>query len=189
MQKKKTYVIVDFEATCCNMSTIPRGEMEIIEIGAVAVDSLEFNIISEYQSFVQPVQNIILTDFCTELTTIQQKDVDNALLFPVVIRQFITWLQAIENPIFCSWGNYDKGQLRQDCSYHKAQYPFSDEHINIKNEFSKQQRFKKRYGMKAALKKANVPLEGRHHRGIDDARNMVKLMPYIMGNKKLERKY
>ena len=32
-----------------------------------------------------------------------------------------------------------------------------------------------------ALKLAQISLTGSHHRGIDDANNMIKLMPYVMG--------
>jgi len=37
--------------------------------------------------------------------------------------------------------------------------------------------------MARALEIAGLPLDGTHHRGIDDARNMAKLMPYILGKK------
>jgi inhibitor of KinA sporulation pathway (predicted exonuclease) len=40
--------------------------------------------------------------------------------------------------------------------------------------------------MAEALKMAGITLEGTHHRGIDDTRNIVKLMPYILGVKKLQ---
>jgi inhibitor of KinA sporulation pathway (predicted exonuclease) len=39
--------------------------------------------------------------------------------------------------------------------------------------------------MKEALKLAEIELEGTHHRGIDDARNIAKLLPYILGKKQL----
>lgn len=42
---------------------------------------------------------------------------------------------------------------------------------------------KKKLGMARALEIAGLPLDGTHHRGIDDARNMAKLMPYILGKK------
>ncbi|MCJ8344833.1 hypothetical protein MJH12_04780 [bacterium] len=54
----KTLIIIDLEATCCSRSSIPKDEMEIIEIGAVAID--------EYSVFIRPVRNLILTDFCKE---------------------------------------------------------------------------------------------------------------------------
>ena len=35
-------------------------------------------------------------------------------------------------------------------------------------------------GMKGALAMMNVPLEGTHHRGVDDARNIAKLAQIIL---------
>ena len=51
-----TYIIVDFEATCCNRGTVAREQMEIIEIGAVALVGHEPEVQSEFQCFVKPVR-------------------------------------------------------------------------------------------------------------------------------------
>ncbi|MEN9576703.1 MAG: hypothetical protein RL514_4558 [Verrucomicrobiota bacterium] len=52
--------------------------MEIIEIGAVAVRAEDGVPLAEFQSFVRPVRHPRLTPFCTQLTSIQQTDVDGA---------------------------------------------------------------------------------------------------------------
>src|SRR5262245_24192584 len=62
------YLSIDVEATCSDVGEVPRHEMEIIEIGAVMQCSRTFEIQSEFQAFVRPVRNPVLTDFCTELT-------------------------------------------------------------------------------------------------------------------------
>jgi inhibitor of KinA sporulation pathway (predicted exonuclease) len=49
------YVIVDVEATCCNQNFFPRDEMEIIEIGSVAINSETFDLDDEYDCFIRPV--------------------------------------------------------------------------------------------------------------------------------------
>ncbi|MGL5075983.1 MAG: 3'-5' exonuclease, partial [Waterburya sp.] len=43
----------------------------------------------------------------------------------------------------------------------------------------------KKYGMAGALKLAGIELIGTHHRGIDDARNIAQLLPYMLGREKL----
>jgi inhibitor of KinA sporulation pathway (predicted exonuclease) len=35
--------------------------------------------------------------------------------------------------------------------------------------------------MAAALRRVGLPLRGTHHRGIDDARNIARLLPWIVG--------
>ena len=174
-----TYIIVDLEATCCNKNSFPRNEMETIEIGAVALIGNGPNIISEYSSFIKPVRHPALTEFCTSLTSIEQRTVDEARGYKEVLTEFSEWAQQFENPIFCSWGYYDKKQLLQDCTFHGKQFPFSDEHINIKNEFAKNTGLKKGIGLGKALKMRNLKFEGRAHRGIDDARNMARLSEII----------
>ena len=170
-----TYVIVDFEATCCDKSSFPRDEMEIIEIGAVAIDRTELNVVSEFESFVQPVRNPKLTKFCVSLTTITQTQVSSAPLFKAVHRKFQHWLDTLECPIFCSWGQYDKKQLVQDCNYHKVEYPFDAQHINVKKLFAKNRGLRKPCGLGQAVRTTGLQFEGQAHRGIDDARNIARL--------------
>jgi len=153
--------------------------MEIIEIGAVALDGNGPSILDEFQCFIQPVRNSALTDFCTKLTTISQDMVASAETFPLVMSRFTDWIQTFDEPIFCSWGNYDKNQLKQDCRFHGVEYPFSDAHINIKQKFSDNMGHKKGLGLGRALKTLNLKFCGTAHRGIDDARNMASISKYI----------
>ena len=80
------YLIIDLEATCGDDKSIARHDMEIIEIGAVLLHSQTLEIENEYQTFVQPILNPILKDFCKSLTSITQEDVNCASRFPEVIK-------------------------------------------------------------------------------------------------------
>ncbi|WP_397333657.1 MULTISPECIES: exonuclease domain-containing protein [unclassified Nostoc] len=177
------YLIVDLEATCSNDGSIPSHEMEIIEIGAVMLNRKTWEIDSQFQQFIQPVRHPQLTAFCTELTTIQQPDVDQAPKFLEAITQFKAWIDLFPNYIFCSWGNYDKKQFLQDCNFHHVPYPFASEHINIKQEFSDYLGLSKRFGMSQALDMLGLELQGTHHRGIDDARNIAAIYRKIKTQK------
>ena len=185
------YLIVDLESTCCdrngaNPNLIPRHEMEIIEIGAVLLDANSLRTLDEFNTFIHPVRHPKLTAFCTQLTTIQQSDVDTAPNFPEAIQAFQTWLAPYSRLLFCSWGDYDKTQLAQDCAYHQLAFPLAAPHLNIKRQFTDSQNLPKRYGMDGALKMAGLELLGTHHRGIDDVRNMAQLMPYTLGRQLLK---
>jgi len=173
------YLVIDLEATCCDLKTIARHQMEMIEIGAVMVDTKTLKVVREFQTFIKPIRYPLLTDFCRELTKITQENVDNAPLFPEAINNFKQWLYQYDKFIFCSWGDYDRKQFEQDCQYHKIPYPIKGGHINLKKEFSQSQNLPKKLGMKQALEYVNLTLEGTHHRGIDDARNIAKLLPFI----------
>ena len=175
----KYYLIVDLEATCCDEGSINPYQMEIIEIGAVMVDASTKELVSEFETFVKPLRTPELTPFCTKLTSITQEDVNNAPTFPEAVKNFKIWLYQFYDFVFCSWGDYDKKQLQQDCFHHNIAMPITAQHINIKKEFSKKQGMSKKLGMAEALKHVNLELIGTHHRGIDDVRNMARLIPYI----------
>src|SRR5690348_5364087 len=117
------YVIVDLEATCWETGTSPE-RMEIIEIGAVLMDSSAGPVSKEFGAFVKPMASRELSDFCTQLTSIRQEDVDQAEIFPVVFWQFVDWIG--EQPFYlCSWGAYDLNQFRRDCQRYRMSLPAS----------------------------------------------------------------
>jgi inhibitor of KinA sporulation pathway (predicted exonuclease) len=153
--------------------------MEIIEIGAVMVDAKSLKIVDEYEIFIKPILNPTLTTFCKTLTTITQKDVDEAVGYREALENFKNWYSRYDDFLFCSWGDYDRNQFKLDSALHNVAYPFSEEHLNIKKAFAKVQGVKP-CGLDEALNHVGLELVGTHHRGIDDARNMGCLMPYIV---------
>ncbi len=188
LKKYDYYLVIDLEATCCDKASIPRGEMEIIEIGAVMVEAQSLENVSEFQTFIMPVRHPKLTPFCQELTTISQEQLDSAPHYPQAIKDFHKWLSNYSNYLFCSWGDYDKNQFLQDSLFHKVETNFTNEHANVKRIFADSQGFKKSFGMAKALRIAEIKLIGTHHRGIDDARNIAKLMPFVLGREKIKPK-
>ncbi len=187
LSKYQHILVVDLEATCCDIQSIPRHQMETIEIGAVMVNTQSLAIVDEFQTFIKPLRHPILTEFCLQLTSITQQQVDTAPTFPDAIRSWQPWLSQFDRTIFGSWGDYDRKQLQQDSKHHRIDlpYPVSSNHINLKEIFSTTQGLNKRYGMAQALNLTNIELTGTHHRGIDDARNISKLLPYILDRQKI----
>lgn len=170
------YLIVDLEATCSNDGTVPRHEMEIIEIGAVLQNSRTFEVESEFQTFVRPVRHSELTDFCTELTGITQESVSSAPPFREGLEAMKEWMYAFGDSLFCSWGDYDRKQFLQDCEFHRVAYPFRSGHLNLKAEFSRALGHKKKLGITEAVRHLGMEFEGAHHRGLDDARNIARIV-------------
>ena len=158
---------------------MPRDQMEIIEIGAVGLASSGGPITGEFCSFVRPVVHPRLSDFCTELTSIRYHEVDAADPFPQVFWRFLDWIGP--DPFrLSSWGAYDLGQFETDCRRHNMALPDSfATHINLKKAFSRLHGTKP-MGMKGALALMGLALEGQHHRGCDDAKNIAKLALNIL---------
>ena len=181
------YLVLDLEATCRNRETIKRHEMEIIEIGAVMVEAQTLTTIDEFQMFIKPVRHPILTQLCLSLTSITQTQVDQAPEYRAAIALLKKWLSNYPNAVFGSWGDYDRNQFKQDSRFHNVPFPIAYPHVNLKQLFSNTQGLSKRYGMAQALQLAGIALEGNHHRGIDDARNITKLLPLILGRQQLKQ--
>jgi 3'-5' exoribonuclease 1 len=170
------YLIVDVEATCSDDGAVPRQEMEIIEVGAVMQSSRTFEIESEFQTFVRPVRHPHLTSFCTELTGIARHDLINAPLFGAAMAEFKQWVYGFDDSLFCSWGDYDRNQFHQDCEYHQVAYPFRSGHLNLKAELTRTFGLRKKLGITDALRHLGLRFEGSHHRGLDDARNIARIV-------------
>lgn len=202
------YVIFDLEATC--------GEgvetSEIIEIGAVKLNE-KLKVIDSYQAFIRPELHPMITYFCEELTSITQANVDSANTFDKVFPDFINWCESIvpfsqytDDFWLCSWGFYDKKMLIQECDRHKIPHNNFKNHISIKHQHgellyaqekaileaagrtpnSRLKQLKRGVGMDGALKMLNIELEGTHHRGIDDARNISKIFVKIFDDLKFD---
>src|SRR5262249_41245325 len=146
------------------------------EIGAVVQSTWNYEVEAEFSSFVRPVRHPELTDFCTELTGITQNEVDTAPGFPEALAAMTRWMEEFEDALFCSWGDYDQKQFRPDCAYHGAAYPFGTRHLNLKAEFARSQGLGKGLGIGAALRHLGMDFEGSPHRGLDDARNIARIV-------------
>jgi len=115
---------LDLEATCDEVgeSESPRqlgvvpAQMETIEIGLVVIDLETFEIVDEFQRFVRPQINPILTDFCKTLTSIQQADVDSARTYAEVGQELEAFIARYPDAAWASWGDYDARQLERDAA-------------------------------------------------------------------------
>ena len=166
------YIIVDLEATCWEDRS--KSPNEIIEIGAVCINE-EKQIISEFNKFVKPIAHRMLSDFCTDLTSITQEQVNDAQIFPTVLNEFQDWMLSFNDEyILCSWGFYDQVQFKNDCLLHGLDISWLESHVSLKHQYAKIKKTRS-LGMKNALKKEKIALDGTHHRGIDDAKNIAKI--------------
>ncbi len=167
------YVIVDLEATCW-MGRIVSQRMEIIEIGAVLLASNTGPVQKEFASFVRPLHEPTLSAFCMGLTGIRQQEINEADNFFKVFPKFLSWIGS-EPYHLCSWSTYDLNQFKTDCARHRLPFPaqFSN-HLNLKREFARLAGVPP-CGMKRALALSQLPVEGKLHRALDDARNIARL--------------
>ena len=175
---KKVYIILDLEATCYERGEKPEGFVnEIIEIGAVKVDE-NYEYIDEYCKFLKPKNHPIISKFCNELTTITQEDIDKAEDARDVLIDFFEWCKEDgKEVVYVSWGFYDKNQFKYDLRINKLDKEIINDsnHISFKHLYGKVNRVKP-MGLKKACYREKIDFEGTHHRGIDDAKNILKVL-------------
>lgn len=178
------FIVLDFESTCSTEGgelIVPREFREIIEIGALVVNE-RLEVVDSFSHFVSPVRYPTLSKFCTELTTITQADVDSAESFPTVSTALAELAVKHEISWWGSWGKYDRNQLTQDVEFHSVTDPLPQPHFNLKADFSARQGIRRRLGLSGGLRFAHLQFEGTAHRAIDDTRNIVRLLPWILGD-------
>lgn len=183
----ETIVVLDFEATC-QPGGAPQPQ-EIIEFPSVLV-SLRDRVVVEdvFSSFVRPVHHPQLSEFCTALTTIRQQDVDGAPPFLEVLAAHQAWLwghglmgdEGGERSALVTCGDWDLAtMLPVQCAASglavSALPRVYRRWINIKKVFLGAVKGVKSLGMPSMLRALGLELEGTHHRGIDDCRNIARI--------------
>ncbi|SFE19529.1 Inhibitor of the KinA pathway to sporulation, predicted exonuclease [Actinacidiphila alni] len=166
--------VVDVEATCWE-GQAPAGEVsEIVEIGLTVVDLGARERVGRHRVVVRPARSRV-GGFCTELTGLTQAEVDGGVPFAEACRM-LARDHAAGARAWASWGDYDRHQFTRQCRAAAVPYPFGAVHTNAKAVFTEAYGLRKRPGMAEALRVAGLPLEGRHHRGEDDAWNIAALV-------------
>ena len=180
-----TFFVVDLEATCWETKE-EQGHKpnEIIEIGIVELaDNLDY---VKSKSYVVKPRYTKVTPFCSTLTGWTQEQVDKGLDIEATLKLLDQEFDLKRAESWGSWGAYDYNKLwagRDDKKrgslteiYDITWSPFTPlYHLNLKQEFAEIYKTKP-MGMQKALNFLHIPLEGRHHNGEDDAKNIAKIV-------------
>lgn len=172
-------LVIDVESTCWRGQWPPPGQIsEIIEIGlcVIAVDRLER--IEKRAILVRPVRSEI-SEFCTELTTLKSEDFVSAGTLADAVSILKREYRCHER-LWASWGDYDRNQFHRCCKELTVPYPFGPRHLNIKTLFAAAYGNLKEPGLDEACDQLGVPLEGTHHRGVDDAWNIAGIFCHLL---------
>lgn len=186
-EKFDYFVVVDFEATCeeKNAADYPH---EIIEFPGVLVDGLTGVVKDTWQQYCRPVINPRLSEFCTALTGIEQSTVDTAPTFPNVLASFNDWLQghslgSQHTFALVTDGPFDVGRfLRLACLQNKLAIPvWAQKWVNLRKGFANFYRWnlasqQKLPGLQTMLSRLDLEFEGNPHCGLDDARNIARVV-------------
>jgi len=201
------FVVIDFEATCeeRNPADYPH---EIVEFPAVLVSTEKMEIVDVFHSFVRPVLNPRLSEFCRSLTGVEQTVVDAADTFPTVHQRFLHWMDSHALGTKHSFtlvtdGPFDMGRfLYLQVKHVGMPYPmhYAAHWANIRKCFAN---FYKRggecytpiYGSSAVklpglqqmLGVLGLTFEGSPHSGVDDAKNIARILIKLLEDRAFVR--
>jgi len=164
-------LVVDVESTCWQ-GPPPSGQMsEIIEVGLCTIDVATLQRVDKRCILVKPVRSHV-SDFCFRLTTLRAEDVQSAGTLADAVSISKREYRSIDR-LWTSWGDYDRRQFERVCRELTVPYPFGRSHLNIKTLFAVAMADPKEIGLDEACQRLGLPMEGTHHRGVDDAWNIA----------------
>ncbi|XP_064119929.1 ERI1 exoribonuclease 3-like isoform X2 [Macrobrachium nipponense] len=172
------FIVLDFEATCQkNIQLVPQ---EIIEFPALKVNSTTYEVETKFHQFVKPVVHPQLTDFCKELTTITQAEVDNASEFSKVMGDFRAWINSEmqgKSFIYVTCGDWDmETMLPAQCRLSGEEVPdHCKSWVNIKKSYRNYTKHFAR-GLIEMLEGLGIGHTGTLHRGLDDCINILNIL-------------
>lgn len=173
-------LVIDVESTCWEPPEVqPKNEIsEIIEIGIAVVNIKDLLITDNASILIKPKKSKV-SKFCTKLTTLTQDMVDKGCTFDQAMGILKNKYNS-ENRTFVSWGDYDRKMFERNSRDYGVKYPFGPRHMNLKNSFTLLHGLGSEPGLDTALEHLGMKLEGTHHRGIDDARNIANIFIHTL---------
>ncbi|KAK9089083.1 hypothetical protein Scep_028165 [Stephania cephalantha] len=175
------------------------GKVEILEFPVVMINARTMEYVDFFHRFVRPakmteerVQEYIAGKY-------GKMGVDRvwhgtAVTFKEVLPQFESWMAghhllkseqcgALIGAAFVTCGNWDlKTKVPQQCSVSNVKLPsYFMEWINLKDIYLN---FYKRRatGMRTMMKELDIPLVGNHHLGIDDSKNIARVLQRMLAD-------
>ena len=124
--------VLDFEWTCSDRKKMePCAEITQFPTVLVRLDGRNTCVLDEFDTFVRPQFNPILSTFATQLTGITQSDVDAAPPLHGALIEYLQWLQShglvdgdgnrTGSWCFCTWSDADIGSTFTTECRHKGE--------------------------------------------------------------------
>jgi inhibitor of KinA sporulation pathway (predicted exonuclease) len=188
-QKYDYILVLDFEATCLKDMKI--DPQEIIEYPCIILETRTYAIKDVFHHYVKPVKKPRLSPFCTKLTGITQRMVDESKTFAEVFDQFKEWVadETRENKKFvlATCGDWDlqtmlPAQLRLEGRPLEQEPDYLKTWINVKKVFEEQTQTeisKERNDLQQMMEVLGLRAAGSLHSGIDDVKNIARVVEVL----------
>lgn len=185
-------VVLDFEWTADNRRRMePCSEITQFPSVLVRLAGRQTRVVDEFDTFVRPHFNPMLTPFSIELTGISQADVDGAPQLGAVLHRYVAWLHAhglagldgtkIGHWAFCTWSDADVGtQLSNEARVKGLALPRCfDSWIDLKVFYRAHFKTEPKGGLRACVERLGLEWTGRAHNGLVDSQNTAKIVVHM----------
>ncbi|GAB2284474.1 hypothetical protein Dimus_018926 [Dionaea muscipula] len=175
------------------------GKVEILEFPVLLIDTKTVQVVDFFHRFVRPskmseqrIHEYIQGKYGK--LGVDRVWHDTAICFEEVIQEFEAWMiqhqlwgKDLGGPLnraaFVTCGNWDiKTKIPQQCRVSGLKLPpYFMEWINLKDIYLNFYN-RRATGMLTMLKELHIPIRGSHHLGIDDAKNIAKVLQRILAD-------
>ncbi|CAJ2645449.1 uncharacterized exonuclease domain-containing protein At3g15140 [Trifolium pratense] len=170
------------------------GKVEILEFPVLMINAKTLHVEDIFHRFVRPskmTEQIINEYIEGKYGKIGVDRVwhDTAIPFTEVIDEFEAWLMQqklwiggeLNRAAFVTCGNWDlKTKVPQQCEVSRMKLPlYFMEWINLKDIYLNFYN-RRATGMVTMMKELQIPLVGSHHLGIDDTKNIARVLQHML---------
>ena len=150
----------------------PNEYREVVQIGGILADTKQFSEIDNLNLFIKPVKNPILSEYFTNLTGINQKDIDeNGIYFQEAILKFSSWCGSY--PIYSFGG--DERIIEENLKFTGTPFPFNEPiFYDIRNLFKNNGVPVDEYQSGTILEAFGKKTNFRHHNALNDVRILLE---------------
>lgn len=175
-------IIYDLETTY----SYKKGQIpEVVEIGAVRIDSSRRQITDSFQCYVFPQIRGKFDSRTMRFIGMKEEDQASAIPFPEALERFKSWMG--DHYYFCAWGPDDKRILIEHCVRFAVSFDWLKNTNNIQTPISQLLGPFKQMGLAKAMEITGLETEGRLHSALDDSINTAKLLIHYYDQVSLEK--
>ncbi|BCN30278.1 3'-5' exonuclease [Anaeromicropila herbilytica] len=179
----------DFSSPICLGENVSKYPFEIIQIGAIKLDS-NLHTVDSFNQYVKPTIYSHINSHITELTGITTEQLVSEETFPSVFNEYMNFISE-KDSYFCIWGASDVKELYRNASYHNLDMNRIPEmFINIQPYVSMYLKVPETRLLKlqTATQLLNIPQTHEYHNALYDAYYTAEIFkkinsPYIQPKK------
>jgi inhibitor of KinA sporulation pathway (predicted exonuclease) len=181
----RSLICLDCEFTCWKDSLDagwpdPDFPPELIQIGLSVYNVPAFALIDEFVSFVSPMVNPTLSEYCKDLLNVSQESVNNATMFSEIANDITIFFESnvVSEALVCSFGAQDWEIIASDSIRHSVSDPLTQfEKLDLKVEAARILGYD-RYSITRELIYKKFGLSGcnKRHDALYDARDLIRII-------------